>query len=425
MATATVTTDQPIIGGGIRSVNFFNGRLLTGEDLTREQEAIELARLRLGRAVGSGVASGLEVSISSSATNERPVLSVEAGVAVNRQGRVLELTAASEVSLAREPSPGAAAEVLFKDCTPIQPGTYSAGAGLYLLSIAPAEATDGRAQVSGLGNEDAVCNTAFSIEGIQFQLLRLQVPASFLDAPDLLRNRVAHLMLGTADERRLALIADPLGLPVDEYGLLDDLRATDCLGDEQVPLAVLAWTAAAGIRFVDLWSARRRIVAPGADDRYPILLGDRRRAEAEAAFLQFQAQVDDLLVAGGSLPGVTAADRFEFLPPVGMVPILGEGSVVGFDADVFLGDQGSDELATTDAALVRALVQESLAHDPIAVGTAERVQRYLVWENELVVEGGAVGRRVLLFAKRTLPYRGIARYGRARFGRSRFAPSVI
>jgi hypothetical protein len=425
MATDTVTTDQPITGGGIRSVNFFNGRLLTGEDLTREQEANQLARLRLGRAVGSGVAYGLEVSVAPSATNERPVLHVEAGVAVNRRGRVLELAAATEVSLAREPAPGAAAEVLFKECTPIQPGTYSAGAGLYLLSIAPAEATDGRAKVSGLGNEDAVCNTAFSIEGVQFQLLRLAVPASFLDAPARLRNRVAHLMLGTADERRLALSVDPLGLPVGEYGLLDDLRATNCLDDEQVPLAVLAWTAAGGVRFVDLWSVRRRIVTPAADTRYPVLVGDRRRAEAEAAFLQFQDQIGDLLTAGGSLPTVTAAERFEFLPPVGIVPILGAGSVVGFDADVFLGDQGSDELATTDAALVPALVRESLAHDPIAVGTTERVQRYLVWENELAVERGAVGRRALVFAKRTLPYRGIARYGRARFGRSRFAPSVI
>jgi hypothetical protein len=425
MATDTVTTDQAVVDGGIRSVNFFNGRLLTGEDMTREQQANLLARLRLGRAVGAGVATGLEVSVSSSTTNERPVVRVEAGIAVNRRGGVLELAGATDVSLAHERPAGAGADVVFTDCTPFQPGTYSAGAGVYMLTIAPTRTTEGRAKVSGLGNEDAACNTAFSIEGVQFHLLRLAVPASFLAAPDLLRNRIAHLMFGTDDPRLLLAPVDLLGSPVGAYGLLDDLRATDCLPDEQVPLAVLTWTAAQGIRFVDLWSVRRRIVEPAADTRFPVLAGDRRAAEGEAAFLQFQTQVDDLFLAGGGLDATTAADRFQFLPPVGIVPIVGSGSVIGFDADTFLGDQGSDELATTDAALVRSLVLESFRHDPIRVGKAERVQRYLVWENQLGVEQGALGRRVLVFAKRTLPYLGIARYGRARYGRSRFAPSVI
>ena len=64
--------------GGIRSVNFFNGRLLTGEDLSREQDANELARLRLGRAVGSGVAYGLEVAQApTGSTTERPIVTIE------------------------------------------------------------------------------------------------------------------------------------------------------------------------------------------------------------------------------------------------------------------------------------------------------------------------------------------------------------
>jgi hypothetical protein len=279
--------------------------------------------------------------------------------------------------------------------------------------------------VSGLGNEDAACNVAFSVEGVQFHLRRIALPTSFLSAPDRLRNRVTHLMLGTADPRLQRIERDPLGAPVGPYGLLDDLRDTGCLGDEQVPLAVLAWTGAQGIRFVDLWAVRRRLVRSAADSRFPTLAGDRRLAETEATFLQFQAHVDDLFGVGTTLASVTAADRFEYLPPVGIVPITGNGSLVGFDAEDFLGDQGSRELATTDAALVPALVRESFTHDPIQVGGPERVQRYVVWENELAVEDGEVGRRALVFAKRTLPYRGIARYRRARFGLSRFAPSVI
>lgn len=424
MTGGTVTTDQAITGNDIASVNFFNGRLLTGEDLTREQKAVEAARLRLGRSIGTGVATGLEVSRSLQTTNTFPVVHVEAGLAVNGEGRVLELPGAIELSLAQQRADGSGADVLFKECTPLQPGTYSAGAGVYVLTIAPAEKGAGRAQVSGLGNEDAVCNIAYSLEGVQFHLLRLVLPTQLLNEPDRLRNSVAHLMFGTGDSRRRVVEIDPLGLPVGPYGLLDDLAATGCLDDTQVPLAVLTWTAAQGIRFVDLWSVRRRIVSPVSDHLFPTLAGDRRRAEAEAAFLQFQAQIDELVGVGG-LETEQAADRFEFLPPVGIVPIQGEGSVSGFDPETFLGDQGSRELATTDAALVRPLVQESLSHDPIQVGGSERIQRYLVWENELLVEAGAVPRRVMVFARRTLPYRGIARYNRARFNLSRFAPSVI
>ena len=53
---------QPLKDGGIRSVNFFNGRMLTGKDLSREQTARREADSRLGLAIGDGVAFGLEVA---------------------------------------------------------------------------------------------------------------------------------------------------------------------------------------------------------------------------------------------------------------------------------------------------------------------------------------------------------------------------
>ena len=75
------------------------------------------------------------------------------------------------------------------DCQPLQPGTYSAGAGAFLLTIAPAKRGEGRAKVSGLGNEDAGCNIAFSIHGVQFRLWRLLLPASFDASPERLLAR--------------------------------------------------------------------------------------------------------------------------------------------------------------------------------------------------------------------------------------------
>jgi hypothetical protein len=54
---------QTPITDGVRFVNFFNGRLLTAEDLRREQDANVVLRDRLGTAVGDGVVRGLRVAL--------------------------------------------------------------------------------------------------------------------------------------------------------------------------------------------------------------------------------------------------------------------------------------------------------------------------------------------------------------------------
>src|SRR5215831_11331701 len=77
----------PIVNDRTRSVNFFNGRLLTGEDLTAEQQANRVAHSLLGQSIGPGVAYGLEVSESTvSSTKKAPVLAVTRGLAINPNG---------------------------------------------------------------------------------------------------------------------------------------------------------------------------------------------------------------------------------------------------------------------------------------------------------------------------------------------------
>lgn len=421
--SAPITTDQPLIDGGVASVNWFNGRLVTGEDLTREQQAAELTRLRLGRAVGSGVAYGLQLSPASSTSNARPVIRIEPGLAVNRQGLVLELGAATEVALTRDRAADGTTDLIFRDCSPFQPGGYSAGAGVYLVTVAPAVAGIGRARISGLGNTAAGCDVAYSVSGVQFHLLQLALPSQVVASADMLRNRLAHAMAGTADPIRAAADADPLSSRTRSDGLLNQLMAVGCLGPEQVPLAALYWTAGRGIRFIDLWAARRRIVPPAPYDRFPGYLAYSVRADAEALFCQFQDQVAEALLRGAILPSTRAADWFAYLPPAGVVPVTGPGGRTGFDPARFLGAQGSDELATIDAVAVRELVQLSFDHTPFAVGSQERVQRYLIWENELTRAAGT-SQRAMVFARETLPFRGRARIGIARFNRSRFAPTV-
>jgi hypothetical protein len=415
--------EHALVEGGLRSVNFFNGRLLSAEDLRSEQAYQDTARRRLARMLGEGVAYGLEVSEAAGSSSSRPLVTVQAGIAITRAGSTLELPGATDVSLVRESTangttPGAG----FEPCSASLPGTYAAGAGIYLLVLAPAQASRGRAPVSGLGNVEAACNTDAAIQGVQFQLLHAETGLDLTDA-DLVRNRLAHLCFGTDDPRRHLAAFEPLGPPPGGYGLLDDLRRI-CLGPDQVPLSALLWNADCGIQFLDLWSVRRRLTAPDPAARGPAFVDQRRASESEAMFLQFQAQVRDLSAPARAPADLVAADHFDYLPPLGLLPLAHDG-VPGFDAARFFGDQASLEVAVTDAALVRSLAHESIHHEPIPVGPGGgKIQLYQVYENLLAVAAGQTRQSVLLFASAALPYQGIARFQLAQWDRSRFAAIV-
>ena len=406
----------------LRWPRFFNGRLLTGEDLASEQSANRAARAQLGRALGTGVAFGLEVAPATglgSAT--RPVLSVQAGLAVNPRGEPLELACATTVALAAappEPGDDDGDTGDFTLCRPPAPGAGTPTTGVFILTIGPRSATQGRAPVSGLGDEPAPCNVAFSLDGIAFSLCAVQLPSGLEDEPERLRNRLAHLCFGTVDPARLSGIAAPFAHGAGRYGVLDGQLPTD-----QVPLALLRWTTQ-GLEFVDPWAVRRRLTAPQAASAWPQFAGERRQAEAEAMLLQFEDEIELLRARDPAPDAVEGADRFAFLPPAGLLPVAG-GTLPGFDAETFFGEQGSRDVAQIDAERVPALVHDSFRHEPIALDGVERIQLYRIRENELAVAAGQVAQAAILFAKRSLPYRGVARFGDAKFDLSRYTTRVI
>jgi hypothetical protein len=262
------------------------------------------------------------------------------------------------------------------------------------------------------------------VEGVQFRLVHVRIAAGAVATPELLRNHVAAMAFAVGDAERGEFLSNPFGAAPEAYGLVDELRET-CLTTGEVPLAVLAWTATNGIEFVDLWTVRRRLVRPAGDTRWPLLIGDRARAEGEAMFLQFQAHALDIVQTVAAAASIAATDRFEFLPPVGMIPIRAAGSVRGFNAGTFFGAQASTRAELTDAQILRSLLQEALVHEPITVGGKERIQLYLLWENVQAIRSGASTQLALVFAKDTVPYRGIARFGNATWDLSRFAQTVM
>ncbi len=294
---------------------------------------------------------------------------------------------------------------------------------MYVLTIGPARRGQGRAPTSGLGNADASCATNVFVDGVAFRLVKARIRAGEVPAPALLRSYVAARAFGVGAAARTDFDGNPFGPPPLSYGLVDELLG-GCLTAAEVPLCALAWTASGGIQFVDLWSVRRRIVAPPADTRWPLLTGDRTVAEADAMLLQFQAQAGALADASATTVKLAAADRFAYLPPVGMIPIPGGGGNRGFDPEPFFGAQGSSSAEMTDAAMLRVLVAEGSRHATIPLDGSERVQLYLLWENVEAVRAGRSRQLALVFAKSTIPFRGIPRYGAASWDLSRFAPTV-
>lgn len=206
-----ITLDTAFITEGLAHIAFWNGRVLTAEDLRDEQLANHLARRQLGRALGSGVAHGMRVSTSATLGQ----INVSAGLAIDTLGQVVELPVDVTVSLVVPPET-AHGDDLFTVCQPLASNSPT-GTGVYLLVVRPATRSQSSvAGVSAFGNGVATeCGPKYTVDGISFRLVG--VDASVLAADlghdaadvavldtvgsasvsDTARNILAHLFLDT------------------------------------------------------------------------------------------------------------------------------------------------------------------------------------------------------------------------------------
>ena len=261
------------------------------------------------------------------------------------------------------------------------------------------------------------------VDGVAFRLVKARIRAGEVPAPALLRSYVAARAFGVGAAARTDFDGNPFGPPPLSYGLVDDLLLGGCLTAAEVPLCTPAWTASGGIQFVDLWSVRRRIVAPPADTRWPLLTGDRTVAEADAMLLQFQAQAGALADASATTVKLAAADRFAYLPPVGMIPIPGGGGNRGFDPEPFFGAQGSSSAEMTDAATLRVLVAEGARHATSRWTAASASSSTCCGRtSRRCAPGARATSRSSSPSRRSVPRH--PRYGAASWNLSRFAPTV-
>jgi len=94
---------EPQQAAGLTRLHYFHGRLLSAEDLTREQDYLLQARWRHNRLLhGCGIVTGLQVLLGNLASG--PTIRVQPGLAIDPLGREVVVT---ESTILKLPAAGA------------------------------------------------------------------------------------------------------------------------------------------------------------------------------------------------------------------------------------------------------------------------------------------------------------------------------
>jgi hypothetical protein len=443
---------EPILTGGIKDTHFFNGRLLTADDLRTMQRAARQHDAQLGRAIGDGVAYGFQVSMApgGASGSTATVLHVNKGLAINRLGETVALNGGTDVALVRSldtPVP----EGVFAICVP-PTGSEFLNLGLYLLTVAPASGFEGRAPMTELSTEGVgtSCGSRYEVDGVRFDMRPLTLPTDSDPAPTAartlfsglqaqlptlpptavspelhkLRNIVAHLCFGSDDVYqpvRAPLIAED---DKTSYDLLQRLRNDRALTDCEVPLALIYWSIR-GIEFVDMWAVRRRLsVARHPHRPFSWLTVPRRTAIAEARLAQFQDQLEALRVSHPSPQTQPASTYFRFLPGAGLLPVAGGTGGKAFDYESFFqGFVYRKPVVFTEGARLEPLLRASLEFPAFDLTDPSMFWLYAARENsQAIVAGGTdVPPAYIAFATGHMPFYGLARFDVSQWDYSNFS----
>lgn len=396
----------PHTDDGIRTVNFFNGRLLTGRDLSREQQARREADSRMGQAIGDGVGEGLMVShLGKVAPGGRPAAAIAPGFAVNRLGQVLRLSAPVKLALATVVAPTPATRLcLFDDCAPPASGDFLGAGGIWLLTIAPAFADEGRAAVSGMNDAPGRCAFDAVAEGVQFRLLEIRQQLHGLSLTDpRLRNRLAYACFGEGVLPQWP--ANLPGSPPRRDDLIEALRR-DGLTDAEVPLAIIATGPDGSHMFTCTHSAARPLIARREGVALHDIARPRRAALGEAMWAQFH----DHLASSDAL-GAPCRSRFAHLPAAGILPLLSDTAAQAWFAGMTV--RGPLHI---DQARVEPLLRASLIAPAIDTGSDHCLFLYRIAQNRMAGRNDA-----LIFASGHLPVAAEARFNLAHWDFANFA----
>ena len=309
---------------------YFDGRFLAARDLIRDQQYILAREADLGRAAGSGVAGGLEVS-----RGEGDRIEIAPGHGVTPAGELVVLPRAASVRLGDIPH----AEQLsarFGLGRIAQPPLRNR-TGLFVLALRPVEFTD-----------NPVGAYPTTITG----------PRTVEDA-DIVEATAVVLVPWNDDGAADALEARR-GRAAATIFAGDGARA---LSSNVLALAMIALQNNVPV-WIDTPLVRREL---GADRADLPGLGHAPRALRLAHLLQHQLHLADALAANGGR-GFAARERFALLPSAGPIP-PGMIDVRDFTQRYFPAEMAVD-LSIIPEDELPALVEESLSLPPIDLTAA-------------------------------------------------------
>lgn len=442
---------EPITDSGIKHTNFFEGRLLSGKDLTEQQAANRSHRQQLGRVLGHGVVDGLHVSLENAGVGaEDPVVRIGQGMAITLDGDIVELPLEYiDIKLSRTLEAPDAALTGFKDCSDLPSEVLvPSGAGLYILVMSPASAYQEYAPKSGLQKQGVAqnCGRAYRVEGVQFRLVKFDpalmphiseqtrtlleddylsasnpVGSSDLEDLSMMRNLVAHVCFGTDGVATSAKDPTFISKPSTRIGLDALLGLDEGLASCDTPLALIYWSLE-GIVFIDNWAVKRK-----ASHRdivgYSIPSFTRHSyARADESRLQFQQHLLDLQNQLTDISDFNVIEYFRYLPPVGYLPRLVQGSSEGFSETAFFQDLSVRNPVFVEAASLVPITQVAMTYWPIDLESEELIWLYRTRENAQAADDSTDQQiqEYIVFTSGHSPYFGNARFNVAKWDYSNF-----
>lgn len=324
----------PLILDGLRTRSrFFDGKFLTGADLTRDQDYVRQRQADMARAGGVGVITGLQVRNRTLLQGQ--TLTITAGVGLTPSGDVVMLSTQRDVPLLDmsttrqlDASLGLAEEPR----VPLGKRT-----GLFILALRPVEFT---------ANPIAVYpSTLTGQRTIQDGDVIEASAITLIPYPDM----AGAANVGEARRRVAKAIFAGRG---------------SAMPQDALPLAMLGIDRGT-VQWIDTAMVRRET---GAESGIHAMFGARPRAIAEAFVVQHRAHLFDVLteLAGRSMsPVFPAAAMFSLLPPTGLMPAAAiRPDDFGFNQLYFPPGVDAD-IAFVPTDEIAALAEEALALPPI------------------------------------------------------------
>jgi hypothetical protein len=323
-----------VLDGLRRRPHYFNGKFLTGTDLTRDQDYVRQRQNDLARACGSGVVTGLDVRLTDETTSQR--ITIIPGHGITPSGDLVLISQRRDIDLLDLPGIERLDASMGLRLEPRVP--LGRRSGLFILALRAVEFT---------ANPIAAYPT--SITG----------PRQVEDSDVI--EATAISLIPYPDAGGAASLAEARRAVARRLFVEDSARG---LPQDALPLAMLAMERGS-VRWIDMAMVRRET---GADTPLQVSMGARPRALAEAHVTQYTRHLLDVLQerrATGLEPSFAAAQYFAALPAAGPLPaaaILSDQ--LGFTqlwfppaCDVDLSFAPEDEIA--------AIVEDSLALPPI------------------------------------------------------------